>query len=90
MYLITTEGKRGKTLFLVDRSITKSQWWTETLAWAMVFKKHSAAQFSLRKLHYRSPSIISYETAKRISHDQFKDQIEDSFHPGDSYALGQD
>ena len=68
-YLITREGRNGEVLFLVDRSLTKTQWWTENIDFAIVFRKYSAAKIQLKKLIYGNPDIIDLESAEKIKND---------------------
>lgn len=44
MYVIKTSGKRGFSLFLVDRKQNKTVWWVKTLQAAMIFENEQAAQ----------------------------------------------
>jgi len=71
MYLICAESRHGnKTIFLADRGKTKSKWWTLETLEAIIYKKKSAAEFALSRLHYNNPSIITYKQALQIEQEQ--------------------
>jgi len=65
MYVIATDEKGGdRTFFLVDRQKTKEFWWSPSLKLAMKFYKKSAAEYSIKKLRYNNPRIMTVEEAK--------------------------
>ncbi len=67
-YFITTKSRKneGVTLFLVNRNINKKIWWTESLDEAIHFRKKEAAEYSLKKLRYNDPKIITLSEAIQI------------------------
>jgi hypothetical protein len=89
-YFITTQGRNELTLFLVDRSVTRKKWWTTKLYEAMKFRKYSSAEYSLKKLKYKNPSIVGENEAKRIENENLHINCEFDIHPFSSEALGQD
>ena len=58
-YYVITEGRNQLTLFLVDRTKTKKQWWTHDLGLAMSFYKESTAKIQARKLKYKNPQVVN-------------------------------
>ena len=68
-YAILCDARKGgqfgiNCLALVDRNKTKKLWWTsDDEHLIMIFKKKSAAQFTLNKLMMNSPCISSADDA---------------------------
>lgn len=86
-----TQGRKGMYLFLVDRRKTKKAWWTYDCDEAMRFEKKEAALTQARKLRYKSPEVISFETAKKLSKENDRRYDYDALeHPFSSEALGQE
>lgn len=85
-FVIMQEGKQGTNLFLVDRSQTKSCWWSAELSSAMIFRKQSAADIQCRKLYYNNPQVIPLS----VAHEYEMDNIFTEDHPFSSDALGQE
>ena len=91
MYVIIIEGRNNKVLFLVDRRYIKNRWWSTDVNDAFKFHKRSAAEIQKGKLIYKKPDVVTLGLAKKINADQFRvADIEDTFHPHDSYSLGQE
>jgi hypothetical protein len=65
-YYVVTKGRNKETLFLVNRNLTKTFWWSSDISVAMVFNKESAAQYSADRLKYRQPEVIDHEEAMNI------------------------
>lgn len=64
MYVIAIDEKDGiRTFFLVDRRKTKRFWWSPSLRLAMKFRKKSAAEYSMKKLRYNNPEVMTVERA---------------------------
>lgn len=68
-YVIMTNGKNGKILFLVDRSKIKKRWWSYDWSEAIQFHKLSAAEIQKSKLSFNDPEIITVEQAIKFSAD---------------------
>lgn len=62
-FLVSTIGADGKTLFLVDRKICKSKWWSDGISDAMHFNFLSAAQFSCSRLKFNDPKVLTFKQA---------------------------
>lgn len=90
MFVITKVGRYGRIIFLVDRKKSKRMWWTKNLNYAMIFKKIDVARYSLNKLVYGELDIWSLSRAENYVEDYITYDVEDDFHPCDSYSLGQD
>ena len=54
-------------LFLVDRRLTKKQWWTKNLKFAMEFEYLAAARNQKNKLKYGDFSIVDKYEAIKLS-----------------------
>ncbi len=78
-YVVTTEGRGGIALFLVDRRRTKSMWWATDIASAMIFEKESAAEIQARKLRYKNPEVVPVNEAAILSRQN--DDRADDTHP---------
>ena len=65
-------GKNGINLFLVDRSETKSRWWTADLTNVMIFRRLESAQTQANKLRFKNPQVVDWETAKEIVNNQYR------------------
>lgn len=89
-YYVTTKGRGKVTLFLADRTKTKSQWWCTDLSLAMAFIKRDAAEYSARRLRFKSPEVVSFAHAKQLERNNVYYEAENSEHPFSSEALGQD
>lgn len=89
-YYVTTQGKNQVTLFLIDRKQNKKHWWTTSLINAMAFNKKSAAEYSAKRLIYKSPCVVDCKEAKILEkeNDFICAMLEE--HPFSSDALGQD
>ena len=66
MFYVIKKGKNDLTLFLIDRTKSKSKWWTTDLIDAMCFKKESAARYSAARLKYGEIDVVSLEDARKI------------------------
>lgn len=88
-YYVTTQGRGGIRLFLVDRTKTKRHWWTTSLVTAMAFYKESAAQIQANKLHYKTPVVVNSNVAKILERENEEKEILNEVHPFSSEALGQ-
>lgn len=88
-YVITESRRNDMTLFLVDRTLTKRQWWTTEEHLAMRFNKKSAAEYSAKNLTFNTPEVITAAEAQEIFNRQEARNIEDEEHPFSSEALGQ-
>ena len=89
-YYVITEGRNQLTLFLVDRTKTKKQWWTCDLALAMQFYKESAAKIQANKLRFKNPQVVNSNDAKRIENKNTHFAAIAEEHPFSSEALGQE
>jgi hypothetical protein len=88
-YYVTTKGKGNVTLFLVDRSKTKQHWWTLSLINAMSFRNESAAEYSAKRLRYKTPSVVNSKEAKILENENdFKCEMMEE-HPFSSDAIAQ-
>ncbi len=88
--------KSSCPLFMVDRNKTKRFWWSYSLALAFIFKSMGAAQSKCNSLKYGECKVITYQQAQQIrrnadiKHSEKRFDIEDTFHPQDTYSLGQE
>ena len=90
-YVVMTNGRKGMYLFLVDRKKINNRWWSTDWSDAMQFQKESAAGIQAAKLKYKSPEVISIDTAIQLSKENDKNfDYESLVHPFSSDALGQD
>lgn len=75
-YSIICDARKGhnlgiEILALVDRTKSKSAWWTsDGLEPVMEYRKLSAAQFCVKRLRKNNPRIVSAETARRLLSQQ--------------------
>lgn len=90
MYLIKTDGKKGLTLFLVDRKKTKKYWWDTSTDNAMIFRKLYAAKIQANKLKYNNPEVITIHDAAEIEMNNMDKVALEDVHPFSSEGLGQD
>lgn len=65
LILANSRTKPGEMIALVDRTKCKTQWWTETVDKAIVFRLKSAAEVQCRKLKFNKPSVWTYEEGKK-------------------------
>ena len=84
MYVITTKSRKdpGITLFLIDRTKTKKQWWSAELNNNTLYMRNKRAAVRIcTKLKHNNPQVISLEEARSIEkhNNRIYDFIE-SFH----------
>ena len=89
-YYITTDGRNGVSLFLIDRSTNKKQWWTTSLYNAIQFTSRLAAEEQCDKLRYKNPRVIDGAEAAELESENDHVQAINEVHPFSSEALGQD
>jgi len=62
-------------LGLADRAKVKDKWWTCRPENLMVFRKKDAAEYSMKRLKYGNPKVVTYkEAVKRITHWFWREQ----------------
>lgn len=88
-YYVTTQGRGGLTLFLVDRTKTKKRWWSTSLYNAMAFVKESAAEYSAKNLRYKNPTVVDSRIAKMLESENDHKEATNDIHPFSSEGLGQ-
>jgi len=82
MYAIICDARKGKnlgieTLALVDRGKSKKLWWTSDQTDLILgYRKKSAAEFALSRLHLNNPRIVSLDEAERIIQEQRDDILD--------------
>lgn len=90
-YIVMTHGRKGIFLFLVNRKITKNNWWTCSTVDAIQFNSIEAARNQANKLHYKSPTVITLNEAISLEkRNEMNIDYESMEHPFSSEALGQE
>jgi hypothetical protein len=70
MYVIITNSYKQKdvTLFLIDRSKTKSSWWSTELDNNVLYMRNiKAARRICNKLKHNSPRVITVKEARKLA-----------------------
>lgn len=70
-YLVMADGENNKKIFLVDRRVYKSKWWTTNSDLAMKFYSYEAAKTQAEKLRFKNPTVVNQYKAGSISNEQF-------------------
>lgn len=90
-FVIITQGRKNMTLFLVNRAKIKDRWWSYDCFDAIKFFNLESAKTQAKKLRFKNPEVISFNTAKVLSsrNEQLYD-YDALEHPFSSEALGQE
>jgi hypothetical protein len=88
-FVVTRQSRKGKTLFLIDRRKRQDRWWSFHLDDALI-TSHDSATEAAKRLKFSKPAVMNLKIAIKIVENRFHDEIEDSIHPQDPTALGQE
>lgn len=75
-YAILCDARKGQrlgieTLALVDRSLSKSIWWTsDRVDLILNYRKLDAANFAVKRLKMNRARVVSYDFAERVIRGQ--------------------
>lgn len=66
-YIILQDSRKnnGMNLALIDRSKSKSKWWTSVLENALIFTSKKQAQIQCEKYKFNNPRVVPFDIAKK-------------------------